>query len=225
MKKPPSTSKPGMSQAVIQNARLSRAGGRATTSAWRHRAPRTASADAGSPHRRGSSRPGCRSRPRPRLTLVGDAGPHPPGEPRSVRSTGRSRVRDWARDGSASARRVQARAAALVARIPVLGRLVSELVRVEVIDRALAIGAQALLAVLPSSSSWLPSPHRPWGRRAGPDPGRHGDPGRPGRTDPGACAARGPVREEVGWIGLLITLISGTASRGRCSGLTRRSGT
>ena len=37
---------------------------------------------------------------------------------------------------AALARRAQAWAAALVARVPVLGRLVSELVRVEVIDRA-----------------------------------------------------------------------------------------
>jgi len=67
-----------------------------------------------------------------------------------VRSTSRfSRVRGWAREGSALARRGQAWAAGLVSRIPVLGRLVSELVRVEVIDRSLAIGAQALLAVLP----------------------------------------------------------------------------
>lgn len=67
-----------------------------------------------------------------------------------MRSTGRfSRVRGWAQGGSALARRGQAWAAGLVSRIPVLGRLVSELVRVEVIDRSLAIGAQALLAVLP----------------------------------------------------------------------------
>jgi membrane protein len=67
-----------------------------------------------------------------------------------VRSTGRfSRVRGWAQGGSAVARRGQTWAAGLLARIPVLGRLVSELVRVEVIDRSLAIGAQALLAVLP----------------------------------------------------------------------------
>jgi len=67
-----------------------------------------------------------------------------------VRSSSRfSRVRGWAREGSTLARRGQAWAAGLVSRIPVLGRLVSELVRVEVIDRSLAIGAQALLAVLP----------------------------------------------------------------------------
>jgi membrane protein len=67
-----------------------------------------------------------------------------------VRSTGRfSRVRGWAQGGSALAGRGQAWVSGLVSRIPVLGRLVSELVRVEVIDRSLAIGAQALLAVLP----------------------------------------------------------------------------
>jgi membrane protein len=67
-----------------------------------------------------------------------------------VRSTGRfSRVRGWAQGGSERAARGRTWAAGLLARIPVLGRLVSELVRVEVIDRSLAIGAQALLAVLP----------------------------------------------------------------------------
>jgi membrane protein len=45
--------------------------------------------------------------------------------------------------------RVTEGARALVERVPVLGRLVAELSRVEVIDRSLAIGAQALLALLP----------------------------------------------------------------------------
>jgi membrane protein len=67
-----------------------------------------------------------------------------------VRSPGRfSRLRRWAQGGSEQAARGRSWAVDLVERVPALGRVVSELVRVEVIDRALAIGAQALLAVLP----------------------------------------------------------------------------
>ena len=67
-----------------------------------------------------------------------------------MRSSGRfSRLRGWAQGGSERSARGRTWASDLLARIPVLGRLVSELVRVEVIDRSLAIGAQGLLAVLP----------------------------------------------------------------------------
>lgn len=67
-----------------------------------------------------------------------------------MRSTGRfSRLRGWAQGGSERTARARTWTSELLARIPVLGRLVSELVRVEVIDRSLAIGAQGLLAVLP----------------------------------------------------------------------------
>lgn len=67
-----------------------------------------------------------------------------------MRSPGRfSRLRTWVQGGSTRAARGRSWAADLVARVPVLGRVLTELVRVEVVDRALAIGAQALLAVLP----------------------------------------------------------------------------
>jgi membrane protein len=130
-----------------------------------------------------------------------------------VRSTDRfSRVRDWVRDGSALARRAQAWAAALVARIPVLGRLVSELVRVEVIDRALAIGAQALLAVLPLlvvvAAFAPPSLGADVLTQIRDAMGIPADLAEPIQQ---LVLPEDQVREQVGWIGLLITLISGTS--------------
>jgi membrane protein len=130
-----------------------------------------------------------------------------------VRSTGRfSRVRDWVRDGTAVARRAQAWAAALVARVPVLGRLVSELVRVEVIDRALAIGAQALLAVLPLlvvvAAFAPPSLGADVLAQIRDAMGIPADLAEPLQQ---LVLPEDQVRQEVGWVGLLITLISGTS--------------
>ena len=130
-----------------------------------------------------------------------------------MRSTGRfSRVRDWAQGGSTQAGRARTWAAGLMARIPVFGRLVSELVRVELIDRSLAIGAQALLAVLPLLvvvAAFAP-------------PSFGSDVLAQIRDAMGlGTDVVGPleelvlpdeeVREETGFIGLLITLVSATS--------------
>lgn len=130
-----------------------------------------------------------------------------------MRSTSRfSRLRGWAQGGSEHAARGRTWANGLLARIPVLGRLVSELVRVEVIDRSLAIGAQALLAVLPLLvvvAAFAP-------------PSFGSDVLAQIRDAMGlGPEASGPLqqlvlpeselREETGYIGLLITLISATS--------------
>jgi membrane protein len=103
-------------------------------------------------------------------------------------------------------------ASGFLSRVPVLGRLVSELVRVEVIDRSLAIGAQALLAVLPLLvvvAAWAPP-------SLGSDVlGQIRDAMGLG-TDVAAplqelVLPEEQLREETGFIGLVITLISATS--------------
>jgi len=130
-----------------------------------------------------------------------------------VRSTGRfSRLRGWAQGGSERTARTRAWTSDLLARIPVLGRLVSELVRVEVIDRSLAIGAQALLAVLPLLvvvAAFAPPSfgadvlaHIRDAMGLGPE-----------ATGPlqKLVLPESELRQETGYIGLLITLISATS--------------
>lgn len=130
-----------------------------------------------------------------------------------MRSSGRfSRLRGWAQGGSERSAQARTWTSDLLARIPVLGRLASEFVRVEVIDRALAIGAQGLLAVLPLLvvvAAFTPPSF-------GADVLAHirdamGLPAELAAPIKELVKPEGEVRAEVGLIGLLVTLISATS--------------
>jgi membrane protein len=102
------------------------------------------------------------------------------------------------------------RARDLVDRIPILGRLLSELVRIELIDRCMLIAAQGLLALIPMLvvlAAFFPQVTgdavRSFSDAAG--LGRAGDDTIQGQVDPDQ------VRAQTGVLGILITLLSATS--------------
>lgn len=98
----------------------------------------------------------------------------------------------------------------LVERIPILGRLVSEFVRIEFIDRCMLIAAQGLLALIPTFVVLVAFfPHLT-------DTGLHqfSDAtglGATGNTNIAGDVSVDQVRTQTGVIGVLITLVSATS--------------
>jgi membrane protein len=135
-------------------------------------------------------------------------------------SSQKSPERWWTRE-AARGRELVARVRALVYRIldtvPLARRSVDELVRIEVIDRSMAIGAQALLALVPMVlvlAAFLPHAVTGVGLERIEDVTGLGNVGHQitqGVTGSASTPDAETVRSTTGYVGLLITLLSATS--------------
>jgi membrane protein len=127
-------------------------------------------------------------------------------------------TREVARSGDL-VKRVRALVYRILDTVPPVRRSVDELVRIEVIDRSMAIGAQALLALVPMVlvlAAFLPHAVTGVGLERIQDVTGLGDVGTQlTRGVTGSTSGSGPdvdqVRTTTGYVGLLITLLSATS--------------
>ncbi len=106
-----------------------------------------------------------------------------------------------------SYRRRKSQAVDLVDRIPILGRLLGEFVRIEFIDRCMLIAAQGLLALIPMLvviAAFFPQITAQALEQFSATTGLGGD----GRQIVSGEVSASEIRSQTGWIGLVITLFS-----------------
>ena len=104
-------------------------------------------------------------------------------------------------------RRRKSQAVDLVDRIPILGRLLGEFVRIEFIDRCMLIAAQGLLALIPMLvviAAFFPQITAQALEQFSATTGLGGD----GRQIVSGEVSASEIRSQTGWIGLVITLFS-----------------